>query len=220
MEEERTTEVENSGKSVTVQCVQYLVSYHLKSKCSIKKDELMKTVFKGRVTGKNYERVMEDVSLTLKNVFGLSISYIKDDCKQFIIVNDIEDFTSNGENNFDLIKYRILLKPVVAALVMLLAPISEGQMWNILERFASAFDLEMNQIKKVVKGDFVKDHYLHYKATDDTTVMLDPEKTSYWFTLGTRALVEFDQNTVLQRVGELYNIPPKSFKRVYTTLNK
>jgi len=50
---------------------------------------------------------------------------------------------------------------------------------------------------------FVKDQYLQYKITDDTTVSLDPEKTSYWFTLGPRGLEECDQITLLNRVGEV-----------------
>jgi len=33
--------------------------------------------------------------------------------------------------------------------------------------------------------------------------MLDPEKSSYWFTLGPRALEECDQMTLLNRVGEV-----------------
>lgn len=40
----------------------------MKTKSVIKKDDLMKTVFKGRSIGKNYERVMEEVEITLKNV--------------------------------------------------------------------------------------------------------------------------------------------------------
>jgi len=50
---------------------------------------------------------------------------------------------------------------------------------------------------------FVKDQYLQYKITDDTTISLDPEKTSYWFTLGPRAFEECDQLTLLNRVGEV-----------------
>lgn len=40
----------------------------MKNKSTIKKDDLMKTVLKGRIVGKNSERVMEDVANTLKNV--------------------------------------------------------------------------------------------------------------------------------------------------------
>lgn len=40
----------------------------MKTKGIIKKEDLMKTVFKGRNIGKNYERVMEEVDNTLKNV--------------------------------------------------------------------------------------------------------------------------------------------------------
>lgn len=58
----------NADKSATVLCVQYLISQHMQGKYLIKRDELMKTVFKGRITGKNYDRVVEDVSNTLKNV--------------------------------------------------------------------------------------------------------------------------------------------------------
>lgn len=61
----------NTGKSATVLCVQYLLSQHMKGKHLIKRDELMKTVFKGRITGKNYDRVVEDVSNTLTNVINL-----------------------------------------------------------------------------------------------------------------------------------------------------
>lgn len=55
----------------------------------------------------------------------------------------------------------------------------------------------------ILLQDFVKDQYLQFKITDDTTIMLDPEKTSYWFTLGPRALEECDQMAVLNRVGEV-----------------
>lgn len=40
----------------------------MKSKTPIKRDDLMKTVFKGRVTGRNFENVMNDIDNTLKNV--------------------------------------------------------------------------------------------------------------------------------------------------------
>jgi len=40
----------------------------MKFKNVIKKDDLTKTVFKGLNVGKNYERIMEDVENTLKNV--------------------------------------------------------------------------------------------------------------------------------------------------------
>lgn len=41
----------------------------MKGKNSIKKEDLKNSVFKGRVIGKNnYDRVMEDVSNTLKSV--------------------------------------------------------------------------------------------------------------------------------------------------------
>lgn len=58
----------NPNKCATILCVQYLITNHMKSKNPIKRDDLMKTVFKGRVTGKNFERVMDDVDNTLKNV--------------------------------------------------------------------------------------------------------------------------------------------------------
>lgn len=61
---------------------------------------------------------------------------------------------------------------------------------------------------------FVKDKYLEYKVTDDTTIMLDPEKTSFWFTLGPRALEECDQLKLLTRVGEVST----KFKFLYNTL--
>jgi len=49
--------------------------------------------------------------------------------------------------------------------------------------------------------DFVRDQYLEYKPTDDTTIMFDPDKTSFWFSLGPRALIECNQKMVLLRVG-------------------
>ncbi|XP_050545942.1 uncharacterized protein LOC126908100 [Daktulosphaira vitifoliae] len=220
MLEDKETEFENPGKSVTVQCVQYLIIKHLKSKNFIKKEELIKTILKGRISLKNYERAIEDVAATLRNVFGLSISYIKDDYKQFIITNDIENVICINQNNPYSMKYRILLKPIVTCLVMQHAPISEGQMWNIVERFAVALNLDINYIKKMIKGDFVKDQYLQYNATDETTITLDPEKMSNWFSLGTRSLLEFNQNILLQHVGEILNLPPQSFKRVYAAINK
>lgn len=61
---------------------------------------------------------------------------------------------------------------------------------------------------------FVKDQYLQYKITDDTTVSLDPEKTSYWFTLGPRALEECDQITLLNRVGEVSTKFNSEYRRV------
>lgn len=36
--------------------------------------------------------------------------------------------------------------------------------------------------------------------------MFDPEKTSYWFSLGPRALVECDSIMLLQRVSEVSEI--------------
>lgn len=217
-DEQDSVEIENPTKSATILCVQYLISQHMKFKNVIKKDDLTKTVFKGLNVGKNYERIMEDVENTLKNTFGFSISHLKSDRKQFIIINNIDDIDVPEFNSSEESKYRILLKPIIAALVMLRTPISEGQMWNILEKFALKLNLEMDYIKQIVKGDFVKDQYLQFKITDDTTLMLDPEKTSYWFTLGPRALEECDQMAVLKRVGELYNKPAKSFKRVYAAL--
>ncbi|XP_026815060.1 non-structural maintenance of chromosomes element 3 homolog isoform X2 [Rhopalosiphum maidis] len=219
-DEQDSIEIENPSKSATVLCVQYLISHHMKSKNVIKKDDLIKTIFKGRNISKNYERVMEEVKNTLKNTFGFSISYIKNDHKQFIIINSIEEIDAPEFSLSEESKYRILLKPIIGALVMVRAPISEGQMWNILDKFAQKLNLDINYIKRMVKGDFVKDQYLQYKLTDDTTIMLDPEKTSYWFTLGPRALEECDQMALLKRVGELYNKPAKSFKRVYAALIK
>jgi len=61
---------------------------------------------------------------------------------------------------------------------------------------------------------FVKDQYLQYKITDDTTISLDPEKTSYWFTLGPRALEECDQLMLLNRVGEVSTIFSSEYRRV------
>jgi len=62
-------------------------------------------------------------------VFGFSISYIKDD-KQFIIVNNIEEINIPGSEIYyrysELSKYYTLIKPIIAALVMLGTPISEG----------------------------------------------------------------------------------------------
>lgn len=57
----------SSNKSVSILCVQYLVARHLKNRNAIKKDDVMKT-FKGRISAKNYDRVMEDVANTMKNV--------------------------------------------------------------------------------------------------------------------------------------------------------
>ncbi|XP_025204362.1 melanoma-associated antigen D4-like [Melanaphis sacchari] len=219
-DDQDSIEIASPNKSATILCVQYLVSHHMKSKNVIKKDDLMKTVFKGRNIGKNYEKVMEEVAYTLKNTFGFSISYIKNDHKQFIIINSIDEIDVPRLSSSEESKYRNLLKPIIGALVMLRTPISEGQMWNILEKFALKFNLDMDYIKQIFKGDFVKDQYLQYKLTDDTTIMLDPEKTIYWFTLGPRALEECDQMTLLNRVGELYNKPAKSFKRVYAELIK
>lgn len=48
----------------------------MKSLQVIKKDDLMKTVFKGRVNGKNYERVIGDVASTLKNVILILYFYV------------------------------------------------------------------------------------------------------------------------------------------------
>ncbi|XP_022164707.1 melanoma-associated antigen B2-like [Myzus persicae] len=217
-DEQDSIEIENPSKSATILCVQYLISHHMKTKSVIKKDDLMKTVFKGRSIGKNYERVMEEVEITLKNTFGFSISYIKNDHKQFLIVNNMDEIETHEFCSSEESKYRVLLKPILGALVMLRAPISEGQMWNILEKFAFQFNLDMDFIKQIVKGKFVKDQYLQFKITDDTTVSLDPEKTSYWFTLGPRALEECDQIMLLNRVSELYKKPPSSFKRVYAAL--
>lgn len=51
--------------------------------------------------------------------------------------------------------------------------------------------------------DFVKDNYLLYKPTDESTFALDPEKTSYWFSLGPRAIEETDKMALLLRMGEV-----------------
>lgn len=68
----------NTDKSATVQCIQYLLLQHMKSKNLIKKDDLMKTFFKGRISGKNYDRVMNDVENTLNNVLlKYFVFYIK-----------------------------------------------------------------------------------------------------------------------------------------------
>jgi len=60
--------------------------------------------------------------------FGFSISYIRDDHKQFIIVNNIDkiDIDAPELSSAEDSKYRNLLKPIIGALVMLRAPISEG----------------------------------------------------------------------------------------------
>lgn len=220
--EDNVLAVETTGTSVTIQCVQYLISHNMKSKQLIRKDHLLKTVLKGRVNMKNYDRVMEDVKNTLENVFGFSISYINDD-KQFIIVNNIEEINIPGSgicySSSEISKYYTLIKPIIAALVMLGTPISEGQMWNIVEKYCFKFNLDVDRAKTIVKKDFVRDHYLEYKATDQTTIMFDPEKTSFWFSLGPRALIECNQKMVLLRVGGLYDIPVKSFKRLFATLN-
>lgn len=49
----------------------------------------------------------------------------------------------------------------------------------------------------------MKDQYLVYKATDDTTVQFDPERTSFWFSMGPRAIAECDQKMALRRVSEV-----------------
>lgn len=215
---------DTSGISATVQCVQYLVSHHMKNKSAIRKNELLKTVFKGRVSGKNYNRIMEDVTKTLKNVFGFSLAFIKDD-KQFIIVNTIQNITFpeciiKYKTSISISKYRVLLKPITCALIMHGKPISEGEMWSIVEKYCLQFNLDVNLAKTVIKKDLVNDEYLAYKETDATTVMYDPGKTSFWFSLGSRALIECDQMAVLNQISNLYNRPAKSFKRLYSMVNK
>lgn len=49
----------------------------------------------------------------------------------------------------------------------------------------------------------MRDQYLLFKATDDTNVQFDPERTSFWFSLGPRAIAECDQKMALQRVSEV-----------------
>jgi len=58
--------------------------------------------------------------------FGFSIAYIKNDNKQFIIVNNIDEIDSHDFDSSEESKYRVLLKPIIGALVMLRVPISEG----------------------------------------------------------------------------------------------
>lgn len=71
----------NTNKCATILCVQYLITNHMNNKSPIKRDDLMKTVFKGRVTGKNFENVMNDVDNTLKNVllkfYRVLLSYVQ-----------------------------------------------------------------------------------------------------------------------------------------------
>lgn len=64
-------------------------------------------------------------------IFGFSIAFInyeKKLLKQFIIVNTIEEFKVPGISfSFSqLSKYRVLLKPILGALIMIRVPISEG----------------------------------------------------------------------------------------------
>lgn len=66
--------------------------------------------------------------IILFQVFGFSLSYIKLD-KQFIIINNIETIKIPGSESCyssKISNHRILLKPIVSALVMLGTPISEG----------------------------------------------------------------------------------------------
>lgn len=58
--------------------------------------------------------------------FGFSISYIKNDHKQFLIVNNIDEIETKEFSSSEESKYQILLKPILGALIMLRAPISEG----------------------------------------------------------------------------------------------
>lgn len=66
--------------------------------------------------------------LILLQVFGFSLSYIKDDGKQLIIVNNIEAINDPGicYSFSESSKYRSLLELITSALVMLQLPISEG----------------------------------------------------------------------------------------------
>lgn len=57
----------SGNKNATILCVQYLISQHLKNRNAIKKDDVIKTL-KGCISAKNYDRVMEDVESTIKNV--------------------------------------------------------------------------------------------------------------------------------------------------------
>lgn len=61
-------------------------------------------------------------------MFGLTLSFIKDDLKHFLIVNNTEEIDIPGiiNDSTELSKYRILLKPIIVSLVMLRQPISEG----------------------------------------------------------------------------------------------
>lgn len=43
-----------------------------------------------------------------------------------MIVNNIEEIPGISYSSFELSKYRVLLKPIIAALVMQRSPISEG----------------------------------------------------------------------------------------------
>lgn len=49
----------------------------------------------------------------------------------------------------------------------------------------------------------MRDQYLLYNPTDETTIMYDPEKTSKWFSMGPRSLAECNQIIALQRVAEV-----------------
>lgn len=64
--------------------------------------------------------------MILFQVFGFSLSFL--DNKQFLIVNKIIEVNIPEvvHSSSNLSMYRVLLKPIMGALVMLRVPISEG----------------------------------------------------------------------------------------------
>lgn len=69
--------------------------------------------------------------IILFQVFGFSLSFFEN--KNFIIVNNIEeiDIPDIVHSFSESSKYRILLKPIIGALIMLRMPMSEGIEWNL-----------------------------------------------------------------------------------------
>jgi len=61
-------------------------------------------------------------------VFGFSLSFI--DNKKFMVINDIEDINIHGVGSNKLSKYHSLLYPILAMIIMLRTPISEGFKFN------------------------------------------------------------------------------------------
>lgn len=92
-------------------------------------------------------------------VFGFSILFINNDkkklLKQFIIVNTIEELKIPGiYYSFpQLSKYRILLKPILGALIMLRMPISEGILLKLFQLLCIFyFTSKINNITFIFKN--------------------------------------------------------------------